>query len=232
MQQQRSELEKQVADFRQARMDMLKAELAADPPPANAAAIVIELNALSGGVFVGDGYNDKPSSAQRLDEIAIEITDLETQLAANIAAHDRLVAAVADEQARFDQASTASILAPTTGRVWEMLTAPGEQVAAGQDLLRMLDCSQAVVTAVVSEAVYNRLVIGAPATFTFRDGGRSYAGEVVSLTGEASAPANLAIAPTALEAEPYRVTIGVPNLAVGDNCLIGRTGRVEFGNAG
>lgn len=229
---QQAELEQQVAAFREARIDMLKAELAVDPPPANAAAIAIEIDALSRGVFVGEGYNDKPSSAQRLDQLGVQIAVLETQLAANIAGQARLAAAVADEQARYDQLSTASIVAPATGRVWEMLTAPGEQVAAGQDLLRMLDCSQPIVTAAVSEAVYNRLSIGMPATFTFREGGEPHPGEVVSLTGFAMAPANLAIAPSALRAEPYRVTILVPSIAGSDNCAIGRTGRVVFGNGG
>ena len=37
------------------------------------------------------------------------------------------------------------------GRVWEVLTANGEEVRVGQELLRVLDCGGAVVTATVSE---------------------------------------------------------------------------------
>ena len=54
--------------------------------------------------------------------------------------------------------------------MWELLTASGEQVQRGQDLMRLLDCNAALVTAVVSEAVYNRLQIGSRATFRLRDG--------------------------------------------------------------
>ena len=52
--------------------------------------------------------------------------------------------------------------------MWEVLTAPGELVVRGQDLVRLLDCSGVVVTAAVSESVYNRLHIGQSATFRLR----------------------------------------------------------------
>jgi hypothetical protein len=53
-------------------------------------------------------------------------------------------------------------------------------------------------------------------------------GEVVQLTGFAAAPANLAITPSALRAESYRVTVAVPAIAEGEGCAVGRTGRVVF----
>jgi multidrug resistance efflux pump len=115
--------------------------------------------------------------------------------------------------------------------VWEVLTAPGEQVNRGQDLLRMLDCSTAVVTATVSESVYNRLQVGAPARFRFRDGGKEHEGFIVHLTGVAEAPANLAIAPRSLIKEAYRVTVAIPALTGSPTCQLGRTGRVVFGEA-
>ena len=111
----------------------------------------------------------------------------------------------------------------------EMLASPGEQVHKGQDLLRVLDCSGANVTAVVSESVYNDLRIGSKATFRPRDGGPDIPGTVVSLTGSSGAPANFAIQPTALNREAYHVTVAAPGLANGRNCDVGRTGRVIFG---
>jgi hypothetical protein len=50
----------------------------------------------------------------------------------------------------------ADVVALTKGSVWEILTTPEEQVPRGHDLLRMLDCSEPVVTAVVGEAVSSR----------------------------------------------------------------------------
>ena len=117
---------------------------------------------------------------------------------------------------------------PVSGRVWEVLTAPGEQVTRGQDLIRLLDCSSAVVTANVSESVYNRLQVGSPVTFRPSTGGEDFAGTVVNLTGIAGAPANFAILPSTLVKESYHVTVAVPQIAESGECGVGRTGRVIF----
>jgi hypothetical protein len=199
-----------------------------DPEPVKGHAAVIELDALRRGVFIGDSYNDRPSSAQRLDILAIEIAALESELAISAARHERLVESEARERAWVEQMSSAAITAPVDGRVWEVLTAPGEQVVVGQELVRMLDCANPLVTAAVSEAVYNQLIVGMAASFTFREGGEPMMGEVVQLTGFAAAPANLAITPSALRAESYRVTVAVPAIAEGEGCAVGRTGRVVF----
>src|SRR4029450_9441952 len=88
--------------------------------------------------------------------------------------------------------------APVTGRIWEMMTAPGEDVRAGQALLKLLDCSGAVVTANVKESVYNRLQLGDQASFEPSDGSPAIQGAIVNLTGASGAPANLAINPDVL----------------------------------
>ena len=114
------------------------------------------------------------------------------------------------------------------GSVWEVLTAPGETVVRGQELVRLLDCSGVVVTATVGETAYNRLRIGDPATFRLRGESRDHQGRIIGLTGVAAAPANLAIQPSALAKEPYRVTVALPGLATPGQCDVGRTGRVTF----
>ena len=208
----------------------LNAGIVNDPISVNAR--LIELNALHRGIFIGDSYNDKPSSGQRLDTIEIEIARLESDLALNIADHARLVEAETLERTWVERMAEATIDAPVNGRVWEVLTAPGEQVVLGQELVRMLDCANPLVTAAVSEAVYNQLAVGMSASFTFREGGEAMMGEVVQLTGFAAAPANLAITPSALRAESYRVTVAVPEITAGNSCAVGRTGRVVFDTAG
>jgi hypothetical protein len=89
------------------------------------------------------------------------------------------------------------------------------------------------VTAVVSEAVYNRLQLGSAASFRLRDGYVAMPGRVVNLTGVASAAANYAIAPSSLLKEQYRVAVEVPDLANdGQGCNLGRTGQVVFAKQG
>jgi hypothetical protein len=51
----------------------------------------------------------------------------------------------------------------------------------------------------------------------------------VGLTGVASTPANLAIQPSALAKEPFRVAVKLTDSAEVDQCKVGRTGRVTFG---
>jgi multidrug resistance efflux pump len=188
----------------------------------------VELEAARGGVFVGDSYNDRPQSAQRADELQQQVVDLDQGLAEHDRRVERMAAELSDERARYARQESAEIVAPAKGSIWEVLTAPGEQVHRGQDLVRVLDCSGALVTAVVDEAVYDRLQVGSSARFRPRDGGKDLPGRVVSLTGSTSSPANFAIQPGSMLRETYHVTVAVTDLGAQQNCGVGRTGRVIF----
>lgn len=194
--------------------------------------IEIELAAAKNGFFLGDSYNDRPRSAQRADEMQQQIGDLSAELKQRDARIARLKTELEGETARYADIADVSVVAPSTGSVWEVFTAPGEQVRRGQELARMLDCNSAVVTAAVSESVYNRLRVGQSAKFRLRDGSKDMDGRIVHLTGVAAAPANFAIAPSALTRESYRVTVKVPDLAKSATCDLGRTGRVLFSSSG
>ena len=188
----------------------------------------IELDAARTGVLIGDGFNDRPTSAQRLDDVTQRVVDLSADLAVLDAELPRLEKAFDEEQARLHANSEVSITLPIQGRIWEVLTSPGEQVRAGQDLVKILDCSRVVVTANVTEAAYNQLQVGSPAQFIPSDGSPQLEGRVTSLTGVAEAPANLAISPASLAKEPYRATVSFPKIESTQGCAVGRTGRVVF----
>ena len=192
------------------------------------AAISVELAAARTGIFIGDSYNDRPSSVQRGDEMRQRIVDLGADLSSLNAELQRLGPEVEAEQARHQAFADVAMTLPVTGRIWETMVSPGEQVRVGQDLVRLIDCSTAIVTANVTESVYNRLSRGNTARFIPADGGAELQGKVVNLTGLAGAPANLAIEPAALSKEAYRVTVSMPGLG-SQACEVGRTGRVVFG---
>lgn len=194
-------------------------------------AVKIELEAARAGTFVGDSYNDRPRSSQRADEIALRIAELTADLRERSVRLQNLKAELTAETRRFTDRAVVDVVAPAEGHLWEVLTAPGEEVRRGQDLVRLVDCTGAVVTASVNERVYNRLRLGDPARFRLRDGGREHEGTVVGLTGLAAAPANLAIQPSALSKDFYRVTVAVPDLIVSGSCGVGRTGKVVFGGS-
>jgi hypothetical protein len=109
------------------------------------------------------------------------------------------------------------------------MTAPGETVVRGQDLVRVLDCSGVVVTATVGETAYNQLRIGDAARFRFRGRSKDHQGRIVGLTGVGHGAG-----------QPRHPTVGAgqgalsrdgraPDLARAEKCNVGRTGRVTFG---
>ena len=195
-------------------------------------ATLIELNAARDGTYLGDSYNDRPSSVQRQEEMRQRVDTLMADLEQIEAEISSLTSEIMVEEFRFNNQSEAVVKVPVAGRIWEIMTAAGEDVRAGQPLARILDCTTTVVTANVTERVYNRLQIGMPARFKPADGGPEIGGTVVNLTGAAGAVANLAISPDMLSKEPYRVTVSMPQPESGPReCKVGRTGRVIFEGA-
>jgi multidrug resistance efflux pump len=189
----------------------------------------VELTAAKNGTYIGDSYNDRPSSVQREEEMRQRVGDINADLAHADTEIDWLSHEIAAEQLHYIARSEADITAPVSGRIWEMMTSTGEDVRAGQALLKLLDCNGAVVTANVTEGVYNRLQLGEQATFEPNDSSSAIKGLIVNLTGASGAPANLAINPDALNKEPYRVTVSMPGIGTtGKDCEVGRTGRVVF----
>ena len=193
--------------------------------------MLVELDAAKKGTYVGDSYNDTPQSAQRKMEVSLELSDVQARLVGTRAELESLDAELAKEQGRHDGLAKVEIRSTVNGRVWEMLTAPGEHVNAGQDLVKLLDCGSALVTASVSETAYQRLAVGQTATFKPRDGGEELTGTVVSLNGLAAVASNSAIQQNALTREPYHVTLRFPDLLKHADCRIGRSGLVQFDTA-
>jgi len=193
------------------------------------AALNVELQAARQGTFIGDSYNDRPRSSQRVDEVSQRLAELKADLRERDARLATLRKELAEEAKLYEEKSAAKLVAPVASRVWEMLTAPGESVVRGQDLVRLLDCSAVVVTAAVGESVYNRLHIGQSAEFRLRGDTAAYAGRIISLTGMSAANANFAIQASSLVKEPFRVTVRLPALDLANECKVGRTGRVTFG---
>lgn len=188
----------------------------------------VELGALRTGTFVGDSYNDVPQSAQRLQDDELMLAEVEARRKVTQVRLEELKGRVAEEVKRQELLSKSLIRVPQSGRVWEVLVTPGETVSRGQVLLKMLDCSQFLVTASVSEDVYQRLWIGQPAVFRPRSGGRELEGRVSGLSGLASLGEHDAIPESALSKEPFKVALKFPGLDTQGQCSVGRSGQVVF----
>ena len=187
----------------------------------------VELEAARRGEYVGDSYNDRPSSLQHADELSVRVAETEAELSSHDRRRAKLQAALDAEATRYSQLSNAVLSSPTDAMVWEVLVSAGEEVRKGQDLLRLLDCSGALVTVTVRESVFNRLRLGDTAQFRFSGQSSKYNGTIVRMSGSAAPPDNLAIQPTGLSSGGYRIAVSVPDLA-STQCGVGRTGTVVF----
>lgn len=192
----------------------------------------IAVRAAEEGVFLGDGYNDSPNAEQRATELASEIVALQTRLAE---AQER-VAAVGEridrERLRVNRLTGGELQAPATGLLWEVLQANGVNVQRGDPILRLVDCGATMVTASVTERVYNSLAVGDVARFRLGGSSTIYDATVARLAGSGAETiyGNLAVAPSQRHLERFDIALIVPQLAqLGtEGCMIGRTGRAFF----
>ncbi|MCS6890930.1 MAG: HlyD family efflux transporter periplasmic adaptor subunit [Rhodovarius sp.] len=192
----------------------------------------IELDAARRGVFLGDSYNDAPSSQQRLRELEQRQGELATELAERDQRLALLEAQLQEERARLARFSGAVLTATSPSILWEIMTADGEYVRRAQDLVRLVDCSTTMVTASVREGVYNRLRVGDPAQFRLAGDGRVFDAVVTRLAGSGAATVyrSLAVGPSEEHLKRFDVLLSVPALAQDPelSCAIGRTGRAVF----
>jgi multidrug resistance efflux pump len=190
-------------------------------------ALTVELDAARNGTFLGDSYNDAPSSLQRARELALRITETRAALDEIKRKWDVVQRELAAERDRLTVHSKAVLTAPVEGQLWTVQAAPGEYVRKGQDLLTVLDCSTVMVTASVSERDYNELHLGDPVRFRVSGTDREYPGRIVKLGSSAT---------FAIPFDPgtHQIVVAIPKLAASteDGCAVGRTGEVVLGDNG
>jgi multidrug resistance efflux pump len=199
---------------------------------AQATETAVALSASERGVFLGDGFNDAPYSEQRISEIDVQRLELQAQLQGKQTALKILQDRLANERLRVNKLSAAALSANVSGALWDYLSASGEIIQRGQDVIRLIDCDSAIVTLSVSESLYNTLRVGAAATFRFNKSSVVLQGTVIRLAGSGASTIyqNLAIAPSERHLERFDVALDVPALRDDPElrCLAGRTGRVFF----
>lgn len=190
-----------------------------------------ELAALRKRSFIGDGYNDIPRTAQRLDEIEMQRVMAQADLDK---INQRLGVAnetLLREKTNFDLRQEAVVTAPKSGQIWEMLASPGETINQGQEVMKVLDCSTILVTSLVDENTFNELNLGMRVVFhTSSTSSEKYLGTVVQLAGGAVSDNNFAIKLIRTgDKMQYRViaTLDRPDASAA-SCPIGQTGRLVF----
>jgi multidrug resistance efflux pump len=189
-------------------------------------ALTVELEAAKVGTYLGDNYNDVPSSFQRASELSTRIDETRASIDELAQKAELITQRLADERKRVDAQSRAVLKAPIDGNLWTAQAAAGEYVRKGQELFTILDCATVVITASVSERDYNELRLGDPARFRVAGTDREYHGEVTQL-GLTSTGRSLAISPEERHHQVAVHLVDMPSHSP-DNCAVGRTGQLVF----
>ena len=190
----------------------------------------INLGAAERGILLGDGYNDTPSSGQRISELQARKAEIDANGQAQSAIFNALEGRIRTERLRVNLLTSSALEANVSGLVWDYLAVSGEAVQRGQALLRLVDCDSVIVTLSVTERVYNGIAPGSSASFRMNGSGRLLQGTVTRVAGAGAAAVydTLAIAPSERHLGRFDVTLEVPALREDKQlrCLVGRTGRV------
>jgi multidrug resistance efflux pump len=198
------------------------------------ATLQVQLSAARDGTFLQDAYNDAAYSQQRADQLRLRVADLQAE-----SQQQNQLLKLLEGDARQTNASDRSaasnlsvpILSPASGIVWSV-TNSGQYVRAGDEIARVIDCSQLSANATVSAREYAAVRDGDRALFRQQDQEQPWKGTVawagVPESSESAIPAMLAPSPNNSQ---YRIIVALDDEANAKNCPAGKFGRVIFESA-
>lgn len=123
----------------------------------------------------------------------------------------------------------ASLRSPVAGILWSLSAHSGDAMPQGEPIAHIADCDSLFVHATVDQRLYNQLRPGDVAQFRYHDGGVAEVSvSLLAGTGPRTVYETLAVNPTSRQLEGYAVMLEGSGLDGGQNCPIGKTGRVVF----
>jgi HlyD family secretion protein len=199
------------------------------------ATLQVELSAARDGTFLQDAYNDAAYSQQRADQLKLRVADLQAEAQQQNHLLKLLEGDVRQLNASGrDAASNFSvpILSPASGIVWSIINS-GQYVRAGDEVARVIDCSELSANATVSAREYVAIKDGDRAVFRQQDQEHPLKGTVVwagvPASNESTASIPAAVAP-GLNNLQYSVIVALDDVSNPTNCPAGKFGRVVFEN--
>jgi hypothetical protein len=191
----------------------------------------VQLSAARDGTFLQDAYNDAAYSQQRADQLRLRVADLQAEsqqqnhLLKLLEGDARQINA-SDRNAASNQ--SVPILSPASGIVWSV-TNSGQYVRAGDEIARVIDCSQLSANATVSAREYAAVRDGDRAVFRQQDQEQPWKGTVawagVPESSESAIAAAVAPGPNNSQ---YRIIVALDEVSNATNCPAGKFGRVSF----
>jgi hypothetical protein len=195
------------------------------------ATLQVQLSAARDGTFLQDAYNDAAYSQQRADQLRLRVADLQAE-----SQQQNQLLNLLEGDARQTNASDRSaasnlsvpILSPASGFVWSVSNS-GQYVRAGDEIARVIDCSQLSANATVSAREYAAIKDGDRALFRQQGQEQPWKGTVawagVPESNESAIPAMLGPAPNNSQ---YRIIVALDDVSNAKNCPAGKFGRVIF----
>jgi multidrug resistance efflux pump len=208
-------------------LDAARQDVAAQA--ARVAAARTEAKAAALGVLTGNtGGTDKSYSAQRADEIAIQLATLDRAIATLVAEEAEMKARLAAGERRIELLRTADIVAPMAGMIRKLGAADGERLGIGDMAADIVDCNAPFLLVAIPQNRFSDIEIGGLVQFRLSGERIEHRGTVVSVTGHGDLAQGEHYAVMPLD-EPSTViaTVALPrpeNSA--QECLIGRSARV------
>ncbi|BAY50708.1 hypothetical protein NIES2134_117170 [Thermostichus vulcanus NIES-2134] len=176
----------------------------------------------------------------RLIDLQIEVVDIDAELLALATTIAELRREIANIKQQLSLQRLATVNVPTTVVVWSVIHKTGEfgiPLAAGDPIVKVLDCSDVWATALVAERENPRLRVGQEATVRLLDGSdRRLRGIVRAIRGgpgKVEVGENVAVPPPDLVRNELAVDVQLQNLPEDFSaerfCGVGQSVEVVFG---
>jgi len=198
--------------------------------------VKFERDTLSGvsGADLSTGGADQMND--RLDDIALRITDSEARLQALGARRAGLLTQIALGDS---EALAQEIFAPVNtadGVIWVSSAAAGANVAVGQQIASVLDCSRRFLEVELPERHFEDIAAGSLARVQMKGSRETFFGEVVAIYGSGARTNGdtHAASPRISTTAGLRAIVNLPDVDVNDIvvsssfCDVGRTAEVRF----
>ncbi|MCY1669040.1 HlyD family efflux transporter periplasmic adaptor subunit [Rhizobium sp. SL86] len=135
------------------------------------------------------------------------------------------------EALRTERLRQVELTAPVGGRVWQIAMTDSEFVQEGDTLIEVANCAAEVVTATVTERIFNTIRVGQPIDFVAESDRIRRPGVIIQASGPASRvdEVRYAIRSSANEKKEFRIAVRLDQAENDpDVCSIGRTGKILF----
>lgn len=216
------------AELDKRRLENQLAEREQQQSKAKLAALEAEKAAAEKGVLNERGQSaDVPYSAQRIDEISLQMAELRRLETVSLLEAQHLSSFELQESEHAGLMRQANLLSPETGTIWKIHAVAGEHLKQGDTVADLVDASQAFILASVPQERVSDIKMGAQARFKLSGEQKELTGEVISIGGDAFDPnRKLAAIPNMKGDQSVALVRIRPNAPIRKQSDIGRTARV------